>query len=150
MSGRVSRSPGRLPCSVWVFSVSCCLSCSLITRLASSGSAFFFLLDPINNLARQKSALSDICWPMTGASLSLFPLSALICGFFWEMWNSLALPKWIYTIPFLNSSPALLPAHLFEMPLLGYTGYLPFALELFAMYQFVLLITGRHKDNLTF
>jgi hypothetical protein len=109
----------------------------------------FFLLDPLNNLARQKSALGHLLahdWRFFVA----IPLSALICGFFWEMWNSLALPKWIYTIPFVNSSPALLPVHLFEMPLLGYTGYLPFALELFAMYQFILLITGRHKDDLTF
>ena len=109
----------------------------------------FFLLDPINNMARQKSALGHLLahdWRFFVA----IPLSALLCGFFWEMWNSQALPKWIYSIPFLNASPALLPAHLFEMPLLGYTGYLPFALELFAMYQFVLLITGRHRDNLTF
>jgi hypothetical protein len=108
-----------------------------------------FLLDPINNVARQKSALGHLLardWRFFIA----IPLSALICGFFWEMWNSLALPKWIYTIPFVNLSPALLPAHLFEMPLLGYTGYLPFALELFAMYQFVLLVSGRHRDNLTF
>ncbi|MGO8948171.1 MAG: hypothetical protein ACLQUY_11005 [Ktedonobacterales bacterium] len=109
----------------------------------------FFLLDPINNLARQKSAFGHLLahdWRFFIA----IPLSALICGFFWEMWNSLALPQWIYTIPYINSSPALFPAHLFEMPLLGYTGYLPFGLELFALYQFVLLITGRRKDDLTF
>ena len=108
-----------------------------------------FLLDPINNLARQKSASAHLLahdWRFFIA----IPVSALICGFFWEMWNYLALPKWVYTIPFLNTSPALLPAHLFEMPLLGYSGYLPFALELFAMYQFVLLLTGRRKDHLTF
>jgi hypothetical protein len=111
--------------------------------------SLFFLLDPINNLAGQKSAFAHLLardWRW----LIAIPTSALICGFFWEMWNSLALPKWIYTIPFVNASPALLPAHLFEMPLLGYTGYLPFALELFAMYQFALLLIGRRKDNLTF
>ena len=108
-----------------------------------------FLLDPINNLARQKSVVAH--WQAHDWRFFIaIPASAFICGFFWEMWNYLALPKWIYTIPFLNASPALLPAHLFEMPLVGYTGYLPFALELFAMYQFVLLLTGRRKDNLTF
>jgi len=109
----------------------------------------FFMLDPLNNLARQKSAFGHLLardWRFFIA----IPISALICGFFWEMWNSLALPKWIYTIPFLNSSPVLFPAHLFEMPLLGYTGYLPFALELYALYQFILLITGRHRDDLAF
>jgi hypothetical protein len=108
-----------------------------------------FLLDPINNLARQKSVAAHLLTRDWRFFIAI-PASALICGFFWEMWNSLALPKWIYTIPFINHSPALLPAHLFEMPLIGYTGYLPFALELFAMFQFVLLLTGRHKDNLTF
>ena len=54
-------------------------------------------------------------------------LGALICGFFWEMWNYYSFPKWIYHIPgaeFLR---------IFEMPLLGYGGYIPFALELYAL-----------------
>ena len=50
-------------------------------------------------------------------------LAALICGFFWEMWNFHSLAKWIYAVPFVNEY------HLFEMPLLGYAGYLPFGLE---------------------
>jgi hypothetical protein len=50
-------------------------------------------------------------------------LAALICGFFWEMWNVYSLAKWKYTIPFVDC------CHLFEMPLLGYAGYLPFGLE---------------------
>ncbi len=47
-------------------------------------------------------------------------LAALVCGFFWEMWNYCSLAKWVYRIPFVQHSP------LFEMPLLGYAGYLPF------------------------
>ncbi len=50
-------------------------------------------------------------------------LAAFICGFFWEMWNFLSLPKWKYAVPYLNRF------HIFEMPLLGYAGYLPFGLE---------------------
>jgi hypothetical protein len=50
-------------------------------------------------------------------------LAALLCGFFWEMWNFHSLAKWIYTVPYVNRF------HLFEMPLLGYAGYLPFGLE---------------------
>lgn len=49
--------------------------------------------------------------------------AALICGFFWELWNWQSLTKWIYTGPGVDRW------HLFEMPLLGYTGYLPFGLE---------------------
>ena len=50
-------------------------------------------------------------------------LAALACGFFWEMWNYFSLARWTYTIPFVQRF------HLFEMPLLGYGGYLPFGLE---------------------
>jgi len=50
-------------------------------------------------------------------------LAALACGFFWELWNWQSLPKWIYTVPYVDRW------HLFEMPLLGYAGYLPFGLE---------------------
>ncbi len=50
-------------------------------------------------------------------------LSALLCGFFWELWNGQSMAKWIYSIPYVDRF------HLFEMPLLGYAGYLPFGLE---------------------
>ncbi len=47
-------------------------------------------------------------------------LAALLCGFFWEMWNSGSYAKWVYDIPYANV------LHVFEMPFLGYAGYLPF------------------------
>ena len=52
-----------------------------------------------------------------------FSLAALICGFFWELWNGHSLAQWIYSIPFVGRF------HIFEMPVLGYAGYLPFGLE---------------------
>jgi hypothetical protein len=57
-------------------------------------------------------------------------LGGLVCGFFWEMWNYYSFPKWIYHIP----GAAFL--RIFEMPLLGYGGYIPFALELYALRNF--------------
>lgn len=33
------------------------------------------------------------------------------------------------------------------LPLLGYLGYIPFALELFALYQFIIGITGKNHLN---
>ena len=60
----------------------------------------------------------------------------LICGFFWEMWNYWSYPKWKYEIPFVDF------LHIFEMPLLGYTGYLPFALELFGLYHLAVGLLG--------
>jgi hypothetical protein len=48
--------------------------------------------------------------------------AALICGGFWEMWNFYSLSKWHYTIPFVQRF------EIFEMPILGYGGYLPFGI----------------------
>ncbi|MDD4872111.1 MAG: hypothetical protein PHR77_16265 [Kiritimatiellae bacterium] len=53
----------------------------------------------------------------------LLAMSALICGIFWEMWNYYSFAKWIYMVPFVNRF------HIFEMPILGFAGYLPFGLE---------------------
>jgi hypothetical protein len=59
-------------------------------------------------------------------------LAALICGFFWELWNWQSLAHWSYTIPYVDRF------HLFAMPLLGYAGYLPFGLECLAVAELVL------------
>ena len=58
-------------------------------------------------------------------------LGALVCGFFWEMWNYYSYPKWIY------HTPGAQFLHIFEMPLLGYAGYIPFALELYGLKNFL-------------
>lgn len=53
----------------------------------------------------------------------LLSLAALICGFFWEMWNFHSLARWKYAVPFVGEF------RIFEMPVLGYLGYLPFGWE---------------------
>ena len=58
--------------------------------------------------------------------------AALICGFFWEMWNFYSLAQWEYAIPFVDRF------HIFAMPVLGYGGYLPFGLECLLVGQMVL------------
>jgi hypothetical protein len=58
-------------------------------------------------------------------------MAALICGFFWEMWNTYSLAKWRYSIPFVHRFK------LFEMPILGYAGYLPFGMECAVIIQLV-------------
>ena len=50
-------------------------------------------------------------------------LAALVCGLFWELWNYGSLAKWHYSVPYVDRF------HVFEMPLLGYAGYLPFGVE---------------------
>ena len=47
-------------------------------------------------------------------------LAALLCGIFWETWNFGSYAKWVYAISYVDA------LHVFEMPLLGYAGYLPF------------------------
>lgn len=54
-------------------------------------------------------------------------LAALLCGFFWELWNWKSLAQWEYSIPFVHRF------QVFAMPLLGYAGYLPFGLECVAV-----------------
>jgi hypothetical protein len=90
----------------------------------------YFILDPINVWLGHRSVLSSVArgnWrPVLSAAGGV-----LICGFFWEMWNFYSYPKWIYQVPFFDF------LHVFEMPLLGYLGYIPFSLELFALYYLV-------------
>src|SRR5260370_6487285 len=58
-------------------------------------------------------------------------VGALICGFFWEMWNYYSWPKRIY------HTPGAQFLHVFEMPLLGYGGDRAGVLaDLFLLYLF--------------
>lgn len=58
-------------------------------------------------------------------------LAGLVCGFFWELWNYGSAAKWHYSIPYVQRF------QLFEMPLLGYAGYLPFGVECALVMDFV-------------
>jgi hypothetical protein len=88
----------------------------------------YFILEPINVWLGNRS-LAD--WTAKGDWRPVFALwcGVLLTAFFWEMWNYYSYPKWIYNVYWGNGF------HLFEMPLLGYGGYLPFALELYALYH---------------
>ena len=92
----------------------------------------YFIIEPLNVwLGNRSLAL----WTQKGdwrPVISLW-LGVLLTAFFWEMWNYYSYPKWIYQVAWGGW------LHIYEMPLLGYGGYLPFALELYALYH---LITG--------
>ena len=94
------------------------------------------VLDPINYLRGQPSI---IVWLHRGDWRLVVALGAgaLLCGWFWEMWNYWAFPKWQYSVPYVGF------AKVFEMPLLGYLGYLPFGLEAYVAYHFLSGIVGR-------
>ena len=63
-----------------------------------------------------------------GQTLRLL-LAGLIAGLFWEFFNFWARAKWIYTVPFFDE------LKLFEMPLAGFIGFAPFAVECACIYR---------------
>ncbi len=84
------------------------------------------ILEPLNQWLGRRHFLQDLQHGDWRLVVSL-AVGALICGFFWEMWNYYSYPQWIY------HTPGAQFLHVFEMPLLGYGGYIPFALELCAL-----------------
>ncbi len=102
--------------------------------------SFYFILEPVNIWLGNRS-LAD--WTRDGdwgPIVSLW-LGVLLTAFFWEMWNYLSYPKWVYQVPWGGW------LHIFEMPLLGYGGYLPFSLELYALYHLVAGLLGDRKSD---
>jgi hypothetical protein len=84
------------------------------------------ILEAINASLGRPSLLKEVSKGDWRWTLSL-AAGGLLCGFFWEMWNWKSYPKWIY------HTPGTQFLHIFEMPLLGYLGYIPFAWELYAL-----------------
>ncbi len=91
---------------------------------------FIFLLDPLNAQAGDESLLRDLRAGKRGRLINLL-IAGFICGGLWEFWNFWARAKWIYTVPIFGD------IKIFEMPVLGYFGFPPFALECFTMYVFI-------------
>lgn len=92
--------------------------------------AFIFLLDPLNARRGWPSITGDLArgdWRRLWALLA----GGLVCGVLWEFWNYWALARWTYTVPFFGN------VKIFEMPVLGYLGFPPFAIECWALYIFV-------------
>jgi hypothetical protein len=88
------------------------------------------ILDPINYHRGAPSLLGHLARGDVRTLGSLY-VGGLICGFFWELWNFWAFPKWHYNIPFVDF------ARIFEMPALGYLGYGPFAWEVYTFFWFM-------------
>lgn len=91
---------------------------------------FIFLLEPLNYWLGNESFLKDLerkDWSRFWSWLA----AGFTAGFLWEFWNFWANSRWEYSLPYLNFW------RVFEMPIFGYTGFLPFALEVFAIYSFL-------------
>jgi hypothetical protein len=92
--------------------------------------SFILLLDPLNALRGWPSISGDLARGDWRRLLSLLA-AGLVCGFLWEFFNYWALSKWTYTVPYFGH------IKIFEMPVLGFLGFPPFAIECWAMYIFV-------------
>ena len=101
----------------------------------------FLIIEPINILLKNKSIFD---YTSTSEWRPIFALAVgcLICGFFWEMWNFYSLAKWEYSIPYVQRF------EIFEMPLLGYAGYLPFGLECLVIADLLENLTNRKQPCL--
>ncbi len=91
--------------------------------------SLFFILDPINYWLGNDSISKDVLKGKWGRVFRL-GLSSLIFFIFWELWNFKNDPKWIYEVPYVDYFKV------FEMPILGYSGYIPFGWEIFTFYSF--------------
>jgi hypothetical protein len=102
--------------------------------------SIYFILEPINIWMGNRSLVDWLKGGNWKPVIALW-LGVLLTAFFWEMWNFLSYPKWVYLVPWGNW------LHIFEMPLLGYGGYLPFSMELFALYHLISGLLGRKRTT---
>ena len=95
---------------------------------------FIFLLEPINLQIGDQMGSESLWCDIRREDLSrLTSLLAAgwVCGIFWEFWNYWAQARWVYIFPIWQEWK------LFAMPLPGYLGFPPFAVECFVLFSFL-------------
>ncbi len=119
-----------------IFGVVCMIFPIIVSQKLASYMAvlvwlgMIFIIDPINYRNGRFSLWENLSKGSLTTLIQLF-LTGLIAGIFWEFWNYWATAKWIYTVPILGH------IKIFEMPILGYFGFLPFAVEVYVMWELV-------------
>ncbi len=122
--------------SVFAFGAMCLLFPLIVPRFLAQylfalvWIGFIFVLHPVNSLTGRWSPFHEWANHRRARFLSLLA-GGIGCGVLWEFWNYWAGAKWIYVFPILQESK------LFEMPLLGYLGFPPFAVECFMIYDLI-------------
>jgi hypothetical protein len=96
-----------------------------------------FLLEPWNRRHARRSFLRDLEAGEAGPFCRTL-LAGLVCGALWEAWNFWARSKWVYTVPGFEG------LKVFEMPLTGFLGFPPFAVECVVVLRFL----GALRDRL--
>jgi hypothetical protein len=104
--------------------------------------SFVLLAEPWNRRHARDSFLRDLEAGEAGP-LCRTLLAGLACGLLWETWNAWARTKWIYTVPGFEEWK------LFEMPLAGFLGFSPFAVECVALVRAVETLAARARGRLS-
>ncbi len=135
--GRLRVRPVRLPAWALSLSIAAGAACVVLPLVVVSRwlvplvwIGYVLLLEPVNYRVGAPSWLRALGRGDAGPVTALLA-SGAICGVLWEFWNYWALTRWTYTVPYLGDMKV------FEMPVLGYLGFPPFALECYAMYNFL-------------
>jgi hypothetical protein len=109
----------------------------------------FFLVDPLcywlgraEPACAGRSLLGQLA---SGDNTRLVALlvAGFVCGGLWEGWNLGARTKWIYSVPFFDE------LKIGEMPVLGFMGFPPFALECYAMVNLLSFFRGGRNWELS-
>jgi hypothetical protein len=120
--------PGRWSQGIvrWRYSVA---ACGVFLLLLPTWSTSFWL----NQSAWIAPAIALLPWAVKGnyegnpRAVYVVPAASLLSGFTWELMNHWALTKWVYTI-----HPEW--PRLFQMPFLGYLGFIPFGYSTLVLY----------------
>ncbi len=130
-------TPGQLRLSVALGAVCVALPLLVVSRwlVPLVWTGFVLLLEPLNYRRGRPSWLGALARGDASLLLALLGAGA-VCGVLWELWNYWALTRWTYTVPYLGS------VKVFEMPVLGYLGFPPFALECYAIYHWLAGVLG--------
>jgi len=98
---------------------------------------FFFLIEPLNFRLASACFLEELGRKEWSRFWS-WALAGLAAGFCWELFNFWAGSHWEYSLPYLDFG------RIFQMPVFGYLGFMPFALEVYVLYTFFVYIYNRH------
>lgn len=101
---------------------------------------FIFLLEPVNYLLKNSSLLSDLergKWHRFWSWVT----AGFLAGLLWELFNFWAGSHWEYSISYFGFGK------IFQMPVFGYMGFLPFALEVLAFSELFAYFQRRYGNK---
>src|SRR3989344_3940634 len=98
----------------------------------------FLILDPINAARGQESIMAQVI-KGNYQTLLVLSLGAIVAGLIWESVNFI-IPKWTYPLSIAGwfwNLPAPINSKIFQMPVAGYLGYIPFSWSAFSFVKFL-------------